>query len=80
MPHTPAPSELSVLALVKGPERFVFVYDALSAGEALNAIRDSAANPALKLNWSDAALLAERLEAQVAGDGELAGRCRGARQ
>jgi hypothetical protein len=57
--------DLNVLALVKGAERFVFVYDDDSRAETIAAIRDQAADPAVSLNWFDAAVLTERARQQA---------------
>jgi hypothetical protein len=57
--------DLNVLALVKGAERFVFVYDDDSRAETIAAIRDHAADPAVSLNWFDAAVLTERARKQA---------------
>ena len=54
------PHEVNVLALVKGRERYVFVYDDGSSDRLLDAIRDQAAHPGLSLTWFDAAVLTER--------------------
>jgi hypothetical protein len=56
--------DLNVLALVKGAERFVFVYDDDSRAETIAAIRDHAADPTVSLNWFDAAVLTERARNQ----------------
>jgi hypothetical protein len=56
--------EVNVLALVKGAERFIYVYDDASRAEAIDAIRDAAANPQVSLNWFDAAVLTERARLQ----------------
>jgi hypothetical protein len=53
-------NDLNVLALFKGAERFIFVFDDASRQEVLDAIRDKAADPTVSLNWSDAAVLTER--------------------
>lgn len=53
--------ELNVLALVKGDERFIFVYDDDSKAELIDDIRDKAADPAVALNWFDASVLTERV-------------------
>ncbi len=53
--------ELNVLALIKGAERFVFVYDDDSKAALIDDIRDKAANPAVALNWFDAAVLTQRV-------------------
>lgn len=57
--------DLNVLALVKGAERFVFVYDDDSRDQTIAAIRDQAADPSVSLNWFDAAVLTERARKQA---------------
>jgi hypothetical protein len=57
--------ELSVLALIRGKERFVYVYDDDSREELIEAIRAQAADPAVSLSWYDAAVLAERARQQA---------------
>ena len=58
-------SDLNVLALYKGQDRFVFVYDDDSRAELLDAIRDAAADPRTALNWFDAAILTDRANQQA---------------
>ncbi len=53
--------ELNVLALIKGEERFIFVYDDDSKAALIADIRHKAADPAVTLNWFDAAVLTERV-------------------
>jgi hypothetical protein len=53
--------ELNVLALIKGTERFIFVYDDESRDALIDDIRDKAADPAVPVNWFDAAVLTERV-------------------
>lgn len=53
--------ELNVLALIKGIERFIFVYDDDSKETLIDDIRDKAADPSVSLNWFDAAVLTERV-------------------
>ncbi len=53
--------ELNVLALFKGGERFIFVYDDRSKDALIDDIRHKAADPAVALNWFDAAVLTERI-------------------
>lgn len=57
--------ELSVLALIKGAERYIYVYDDASRERLLDAIRDQAASPRLSLSWFDAAVLTERARQQA---------------
>jgi hypothetical protein len=56
--------ELNVLALFKGNERFIFVYDDESRDELIDTIRNTAANPRTPINWHDAAVLTERARLQ----------------
>ena len=58
------PHEFNILALVKGPERYIFVYDEESRPELLNAIRDQAADPVLSLTWFDALVLTKKAREQ----------------
>ncbi len=57
--------EFNVLALVKGNERYVFVYDDDSRAELLNAFRDQAADPRLSFSWFDAAVLTDKAREQA---------------
>lgn len=53
--------ERNVLALFKGNARYIFVYDDESRDALIDDIRDKAANPAITINWFDAAVLTERV-------------------
>jgi hypothetical protein len=53
--------ELNVLALFKGTERFIFVYDDDGRDALVDDLRQKAADPAVALNWFDAAVLTERV-------------------
>lgn len=53
--------ELNVLALLKGEERYIFVYDDDSRDALIDDIRNKAADPAIRINWFDAAVLTERV-------------------
>lgn len=57
--------EFNVLALVKGCERYVFVYDDASGEELLASFKTSAADPSLSFNWFDAAVLTEKAREQM---------------
>ena len=57
--------ELSVLALIRGKERFVFVYDDESLSELIEVFRVQASDPNVGLSWYDAAVLAERARQQA---------------
>ncbi len=56
--------EFNVLALIKGDERYIFIYDEPSRETLLNAFRDQAADPRLSLTWFDAAVLTEKAREQ----------------
>jgi hypothetical protein len=58
--------ELNILALLKGQERYIFVYDDESRSELLDEFRDHAADPRLSFNWFDAAVLTDKARAQAA--------------
>ncbi len=58
--------EFNVLALIKGSERYVFVYDDESRPALINAFRDQAADPNLSFNWFDAAVMTQKAHEQAA--------------
>ena len=49
--------DINVLALVKGAERYVFLYDDSSRAETLRVLGRYASNPELSFTWYDAAVL-----------------------
>ena len=53
--------EINVLALVKGQERYVFLYDDDSRAEALRVLGRYASNPELSFTWYDAAVLSQKI-------------------
>ena len=53
--------EINVLALVKGSERYVFLYDDTSRAEALRVLGRFASNPELSFTWYDAAVLSQKI-------------------
>lgn len=57
-------AEVNVLALVKGSEKFIYIFDDASRADAIDAIRDAAADPKVAINWFDAAVLTERARHQ----------------
>ncbi len=57
--------DLNVLALFKGPERFIYVYDDASRDDLIQSIRDAAADPAVGVSWFDAAVLTDRARQQA---------------
>lgn len=60
--------DINVLALVKGSERYVFLYDDESRAETLRLLGRYASNPELSFTWYDAAVLSQKIrrESQAA--------------
>lgn len=56
--------EYNVLALIKGEERYVYVYDDTSRRSLVEALNLQAADPGLSLNWFDAVVLTQKAEEQ----------------
>jgi hypothetical protein len=52
---------MNVLALVKGTERYVFLYDDQSARTLLQTLGRYAADPELSFTWYDAAVLSQKV-------------------
>lgn len=53
--------DINVLALVKGVERYVFLYDDASRAETLRTFGRYASNPELSFTWYDAAVLSQKI-------------------
>ena len=53
--------DINVLALVKGTERYVFLYDDSSRAETLRVLGRYASNPELSFTWYDAAVLSQKI-------------------
>ena len=56
-----ASQDINVLALVKGAERYVFLYDDASRAETLRVLGRYASNPELSFTWYDAAVLSQKV-------------------
>jgi hypothetical protein len=61
-----ANNEFNVLALIKGDERYVYVYDDVSRESLIEVFHAQAADPLLSFNWFDAAVLTQKAEEQAA--------------
>jgi len=57
--------DVNVLALVKGEERYLFLYDDSQQAEALRALGRHASNPELSFTWYDAAVLSRRMRSEA---------------
>ena len=53
--------DINVLALVKGSERYVFLFDDDNRAEALRTLGRYASNPDLSFTWYDAAVLSQKI-------------------
>ena len=58
-PHTN--QDINVLALVKGRERYIFLYDNQSRAETLRVFGRFASDEELSFSWYDAAVLSQKL-------------------
>ena len=54
-----------VTALIKGGEKYIFLYDEQHRSQTMFAIGRMAANQDLSLTWYDAAVLAQHVREQV---------------
>ena len=57
--------DINVLAMVKGDERYVFLFDDESRGETLRLLGRYASNPELSFTWQDAAILSQRIREEA---------------
>ncbi len=57
--------DINVLALVKGEERYIFLFDDDRRAEALRTLGKFASNPELSFSWYDAAVLSQRIRSTV---------------
>jgi hypothetical protein len=53
--------DINVLALVKGEERYIFLYDDDHRADALRTLGRYASNPELSFSWYDAAVLSQKV-------------------
>ena len=56
-----ASRDINVIALVKGGERYVFLFDDDSREETLRTLARYASNPELSFSWYDAAMLGQKV-------------------
>ena len=67
-------TEINVLALVKGDERYVFLFDDDNRVETLRQIGRYAANPELSFTWYDAAVMSQKIRQTGAEKNKAAAR------
>jgi hypothetical protein len=53
--------DINVLALIKGKERYIFLFDDAHRAEALRTLGRYASNPELSFLWYDAAVLSQKV-------------------
>ena len=53
--------DINVLALVKGAERYVFLYNDENTAETMRRLGRFASNPDLSFTWYDAAVLSQKI-------------------
>ena len=53
--------DINVLALVKGSERYIFLFDDDNRAETLRTLGRYASNPELTFTWHDAAVLSQKI-------------------
>ena len=63
--------EINVLALVKGDERFIFLFDDENRDETLRQLARFAADPELEFTWYDAAMLSRKIRDAVPSEDDL---------
>ena len=55
--------EMNMLALVKGEEKYVFLFDDKNQSETLRQLGKYASDPELSFTWYDAAVLSQKIRA-----------------
>jgi hypothetical protein len=63
--------EINVLALVKGTERFIFLFDDKNRDETLRQLARFAADPELDFSWYDAAMLSRKIRDAVPSEEDI---------
>lgn len=59
--------DINVLALVKGEERYIFLYDDDRKSETLRTLGRFASDPELSFTWYDAAVLSQKIRKSQSG-------------
>ncbi|GAA4458526.1 MULTISPECIES: hypothetical protein [Novipirellula] len=63
--------EINVLALVKGEEKFIFMFDDQNRDETLRQLARFAADPDLEFSWYDAAMLSRKIRDAVPTEDDM---------
>ncbi len=60
--------DISIVAIVKGEERYVFMFDDDTRAETLRTLGRYASDPELSFNWYDAAVLSQKVRKTQTSD------------
>jgi hypothetical protein len=63
-------TEINVLALVKGDEKFIFLFDDANRDNTLRQLAHFAADPEIDFSWYDAAMLSRKIRDAVPQDND----------
>lgn len=66
--------DINVVALIKGKERYIFLFDDAHKAEALHTLSRFACNPELSFTWFDAAVLSHKIRHAFPDDANTASR------
>lgn len=58
-------TDVNILALVKGEDRYIFVYHDWQQTAVLRTLGRFASNPSLSFNWYNAAQLSQKVREQI---------------
>lgn len=65
-------TEINVLALVKGDQKFIFLFDDANRDATMRQLAHFAADPELDFSWYDAATLCRKIRDAVPQDDDVA--------
>ena len=63
-----ASGSVEVIACIRGPEVYAFLFTAPQRSQAIHAISDAALNPELSFSWFDADVLIQRIRPAMADE------------
>ncbi len=63
-------NDLNVLALIKGAEHYIFVYDEQSRPQVIEDFRTLAGDPDLDFSWFDAMVMTKRAREQASEEAQ----------
>lgn len=64
-------NDLNVLALIKGNEHYIYIYDEPSRPLVIDDFREAAADPDLSFTWFDAMVLTKRAREQASEEAKV---------